>query len=264
MSNIKFQLNGPRVPGAGYVKHVVVLGSSVSILIGFALGAILVIQAAWPSSSAAILPDPGDYALPETEAQAVTQTLALNVGGSRIAHLDITDVEAGKGSGLTNVLTVGAGLVNSVQQYIYTDEVLVDNLHCKTLTLNSGEAATLVIADNEADGNSFTYTIGTPAAINLGGSRGEANIPQITGESYDEIVINAATDATIRQLTLKDINTFGGACVISHLKAGTVTIKNSTIGSGSGINSADFIIGSTFTVGSFASTDNVETAISVR
>ena len=100
--------------------------------------------------------------------------------------------------------------------------------------------------------------------MSLGGARGEAIIPQITGESYDQIAISAGTDALLRGFTLRDINTFGGACVISHLKANQITIRTSTIGSGSGINNADFIIDISFTVGTITSTGNTEVALSVR
>ena len=101
---MRFQLNGPRLPGMGYMKRVALLGASAGVFAGAALVAFLIIQAAWPDPRA--LPDPGDYALPNAEAQAATQTLQLNIGGARIAHLDITGVEAGKETGLTNVLEV--------------------------------------------------------------------------------------------------------------------------------------------------------------
>ena len=47
----------------------------------------------------------------------------------------------------------------TIQQYIYAGTVLIDNLHCESLTLSDGEAATLIVTNNEADGNSFTYTL---------------------------------------------------------------------------------------------------------
>jgi len=187
------------------------------------------------------------------------------LGGKRIDALTIEDVNAGKETGLTNVLEVSGLTVSDVQQYIYAGAVVIDNLHCKTLTLSDGEVATLTLTSNEADGNSFGPGSGSPTAIDVASSRGEDLTFSATGESYDKILVQADTGhAFVRTLTIKDVDTFGGACIIKHIKATSLTVQNSTIGAGTGINTPDFTIASTFVVGVLNSTGNLEKAISVR
>ena len=143
--------------------------------------------------------------------------------------------------------------------------MLIDNVVAKQLTLGVSEIYNLVIKDNKADGNSFSPTVANGIIdITVTSDRGAVDLPAITGSDYDRIWIDAATASTCAKLTIKNVNSYTGIIDLSNIKAGTLTIQNSTFGSGTGINSADFIVAATTKVSTSTLTNNAEQAISVK
>ena len=190
-----------------------------------------------------------------------TQTLKLNVGGARINNIIIDDINVGNATITQSLKTTTGGAT----VFIECDEVLIDNLVAKKLTLATSEIYNLVVKDNKADGNSFSPTVANGILdITVTSNRGAVDLPAITGSDYDRVWIDAATAATCAKLTIKNVNSYQGVVDLSNIKAGTMTIQNSTIGSGTGINNADFIIASTTKVSSSTLTNNAEQAISVK
>ena len=190
-----------------------------------------------------------------------TQTLKLNIGGARINNIIIDDINVGNATITQSLKTTTGGAT----VFIECDEVLIDNLVAKKLTLATSEIYNLVVKDNKADGNSFSPTVANGILdITVTSNRGAVDLPAITGSDYDRIWIDAATAATCAKLTIKNVNSYQGVVDLSNIKAGTMTIQNSTIGSGTGINNADFIIASTTKVSSSTLTNNAEQAISVK
>ena len=193
---------------------------------------------------------------------ADTQTLKLNIGGARISDIIIDDLEVGATTGITHSLSITTG---GATVWIECDEVLIDNLTAKSLTISNAEIYNLIVQNNKADGNSFSPTLANGIVdVTLNSTRGTVNIPEISGSDYDRIHIDAATSAQCRKLHIKNVSSYGFPVLIDHIKAGTVTITNSQIGSGSGIDSADFIIANTVKISGSTLTGNTEVPISVK
>jgi len=193
---------------------------------------------------------------------ADTQTLKLNIGGARISDIIIDDLEVGAVTGITHSLSI---TTSGATVWIECDEVLIDNLTAKSLTISNAEIYNLIVQNNKADGNSFSPTLANGIVdITLNSTRGTVNIPEISGSDYDRIHIDAATNAQCRKLHIKNVSSYGFPVLIDHIKAGTVTITNSQIGSGTGINTADFIIADTVKISGSTLTGNTEVPISVK
>ena len=193
---------------------------------------------------------------------ADTQTLKLNIGGARISDIIIDDLEVGAITGITRSLAI---TTNGASVWIECDEVLIDNLTAPSLTISNSEIYNLIVQNNKADGNSFSPTIANNIRdITLNSTRGTASIPAISGSDYDRIHINAATTAQCRKLHVKNVSSYGFPVVLDQIKAGTVTITNSNIGDGDGIDSADFIIMDSVKIGTSTLTNNSEVPISVK
>ena len=191
-----------------------------------------------------------------------TQTLKLNIGGARISDIIIDDLEVGATTGITHSLSITTG---GATVWIECDEVLIDNLTAKSLTISNAEIYNLIVQNNKADGNSFSPTLANGIVdVTLNSTRGTVSIPEISGSDYDRIHIDAATNAQCRKLYIKNVSSYGFPVLIDHIKAGTVTITNSQIGSGSGIDSADFIIANTVKISGSTLTGNTEVPISVK
>jgi len=142
---------------------------------------------------------------------------------------------------------------------------LIDNLTAKSLTISNAEIYNLIVQNNKADGNSFSPTLANGIVdVTLNSTRGTVNIPEISGSDYDRIHIDAATNAQCRKLHIKNVSSYGFPVLIDHIKAGTVTITNSQIGSGTGIDTADFIIADTVKISGSTLTGNSEVPISVK
>ena len=193
---------------------------------------------------------------------ADTQTLKLNIGGARISDIIIDDLEVGATTGITYSLEITTG---GASVWIECDEVLIDNLTAPSLTISNAEVYNLIVQNNKADGNSFSPTLANGIVdVTLNSTRGTVNIPEISGSDYDRIHIDAATSAQCRKLHIKNVSSYGFPVLLDHIKAGTVTITNSQIGSGTGIDSADFIIADTVKISGSTLTGNTEIPISVK
>tara|TARA_R110002020_G_scaffold417933_1_gene627183 strand:+ start:122 stop:1015 length:894 start_codon:yes stop_codon:yes gene_type:complete len=193
---------------------------------------------------------------------ADTQTLKLNIGGARISDIIIDDLEVGATTGITYSLEITTG---GASVWIECDEVLIDNLTAPSLTISNAEIYNLIVQNNKADGNSFSPTLANGIVdVTLNSTRGTVNIPEISGSDYDRIHIDAATSAQCRKLHIKNVSSYGFPVLIDHIKAGTVTVTNSQIGSGTGIDSADFIIANTVKISGSTLTGNIEVPISVK
>jgi hypothetical protein len=231
---------------------------------GFALVAgivVILITLASPTPEARI-PDPGVYQLPQSEVSKVppgeTGSFSLTLAGGRYNEITIKDTHIGQVTGLTNVFEIGASTGS-----IYVDAMTVDGLTCPKFMLSSSEVHTATYTDNVADGNDFSLSGGSPSDITIQSERGGKSYV-IDQDTYDKIKIDATADVEIAALVIQNVRAFGGICDFSDLKIGTLNVINSVVGTGDGIATKDFGFGSGVTIGSFTSTNNVETELDVR
>ena len=191
-----------------------------------------------------------------------TQTLKLNIGGARIKGIIIDDLEVGS-SAVSESLKITTG---STSIWLECDEVIIDNLVAPSLTIKNSEIYSLTVNDNKADGNSFSPTLANGIKdITVASTRGAVDMPSITKSDYDRIWIDVTgTSAQCAQLHIKNVSAYGAPVVLDQIKAGSLIIKNSTIGDGDGIDSADFVLESTVKISTSSLTNNTEVPISVK
>lgn len=227
-----------------------------------ALGAIAVMVAG-SLTGPTYLPEPGVYRLPRVTSIQEPRTphsLDLEIGGARIGNLTLADFSVGA-TGITEALTLGTGTSPS----IFIDTLLIDGLQCPSFTMSNSEVATLAASGNQADGNSFGYTVAVVPDVVLGSTRGEIDAVITRDTPYDRVVITATSlDADVRNLTIDTVLAKDAGCTLSGLKIGEMTITNSVFGSGDGLAIPDFTFESTVTVGSVTLTNNAEVETEVR
>ena len=123
--------------------------------------------------------------------------------------------------------------------------------------------------DNATDGSSISPTLATVSDIEVGSTRGALTIPAASNSTYDRIIIDSTGgDSICETLILKDIKLFGtysgNSVDLQFIDAGKLTIQNSIIGDGTGIDVASFTIDTTTSVSSATLTGNVERPISIK
>jgi hypothetical protein len=196
-------------------------------------------------------------------------TLRIDLGTTSVGEITIENVTVGTAydnsalpAGQTNVLTVGGD--EGEGTYIEVGHLTIDRSRCTKLTIEDTEAHTLEISYNASDGHSIAPVAGTPRMRAVGGGN-RADSMITSGGTYDQIRIGAPTNGVngkVDKLTLSNLLTKGGPCVVSRVKAGTLTITLNEIGSGTGFESKDFIVATSTIAKIIIIIDNVEESIS--
>ena len=86
-----------------------------------------------------------------------------------------------------------------------------------------------------------------------------------SGGTYDRILIQAPTSAVngkVDELTLSNLYTKGGNCVLTRMNVGTLEILLNEIGEGNGFATKEFTVATTVTAANMTIEDNVEVSIS--
>jgi hypothetical protein len=194
-----------------------------------------------------------------------TQTLRIILSGARISTLNFENISLGKATGLATGLLISGTTANT----LICEEIEIDGLETPSFMLEQSRVYQLVVSDNAADGLSFSPSLSsTVASINVGSSRGALSIPDVSDSSFDRLLLDTqASDAVCEKLVLKNIKLWGTysdyAVILRNIDAGKLTIKNSIIGDGTGINSASMHITSTSS-GLIQLSNNTERPISIR
>jgi hypothetical protein len=239
---------------------------SLALVIAFSVTVGLIMLFAQGKTWASI-PDPGVYDLRASPRSLLSnadladlpesKSFDLTLDGQRFSSINLEDLDVGKASGLTNVFELSGTGSSTIQT------MTIDGLRCAKFTLEDSNVHDLIYKNNTADGNSFALIVGTPSDITVSSARGSTAV-QASGETYDKVILRGGTNgATVNTVTITDVRTYGGACVISDLNIGTLTLQNMVIGTGDGIDTADFLF-SSVTVKNSTGDNNVEVATSVQ
>ena len=203
--------------------------------------------------------------------EQATQTLNLIVGGARMDALYFDNISVGKATGLEQALKISGSTDNTLQ----CDTVLIDGLEAPSLWIGNSNIHELIIKDNFADGLSIGATLSSVSDISVGSTRGTISIPDASDSTYDRIIIDSSSgDSICNTLTLKDIKAYGtykdssdavtNAIHLENMDIGTLTIQNSIIGSGTGIDSPDFTVATSTNVTTTTLTNNIERPITIK
>lgn len=184
--------------------------------------------------------------------QSATQTLQLNIAGARIDNIRFENLSIGKATGLTDAILITADRTQTgdLLAHLRCETVSFDGLVAPTFHLGESEAFDLVIEATTADGASLSQTLSaTPIDITYSSTRGSLNVPRVKDSTFDRIIINVgALDATCKTLEFINVAAFGAGVSVGAVKAGTISITNSFIGTGDGINIPDLVIASSVLV----------------
>ena len=191
-----------------------------------------------------------------------TMTLQLNMSGARAGDITIDGLNIGKASGLSDAIQI----IGASGKWLECDEIIISNVVATGLSLENSEIYELVLTNNIADGLSVSPTLDNAVLdIVVQSTRGSVEIPAISNGNYDRLILSTiSASSQCRTLTLSNIKAFGAGINIDYVKAGKLTIQSSVIGSGSGINSADFVITATTKIQSLSSTGNVERPVKIQ
>lgn len=192
-----------------------------------------------------------DYKLDKVEPSP--HSLSLEVGGVTVASLVVQNASLGA-SGVGTPLKIGGDATAGTNLVIET--LTLDGSKCSTMTISNSTIHDLVYTGNDLDGSSVAFV--TAAVINqvVGSTRG-AMVIASDGSTYDKLEILAVTDdGSIKTLTLANLDTFGGLCLIDRVLVGTFNLTNNLVGDGTGVGSPSFLIPTTTTVTNFIDTNN--------
>jgi hypothetical protein len=221
--------------------------------------------------------DPGIYAAPSDLPVFTDEnfnTLRLDLGTTPVGAVTIQNITVGTAyansalpSGEANVVIVGglAAVVDPAftETYLHVGHLIVDRWRCTTLALTNIEAHELIVRDNASDGQSISAVAGTPRARGIGGGN-RADDMITSGGYYDQVKLTSASSGVngqIDRLTLSNLYTKGGGCVLDRIKVGTLEIILNETGAGDGFATKDFTIATSVIYKSFTNEDNVEVSI---
>ncbi len=195
-------------------------------------------------------------------------TLKIQLGTTPVGEISISDVSVGTAyansalpAGESHPVMIGGS--TSSATYLEVGELTIDRWRCDQFVIQNSEAHTLRIIGNASDGQSISASPGTPRKRAIsGGNRADSMITK--GGFYDQIKIeapNSSVNGRVDKLTLSNLWTKGGPCLVNRVKAGTLTIELSEFGRGNGFAAKDFTVATTTIFKVFVNEDNVETAI---
>ncbi len=202
-----------------------------------------------------------------------SNTLRIDLGSTPVREITIKNVSVGTvftgsalPSGEQNVVQVGGNVASSGfnATRLEIGHLIFENSRCKKLTLTDIQAHTIVVRGNSSDGQSLAPSPGTSRMRAIGGGHQQADKMVTNGGTYDRIWIQAPTSGVngkIGTLTLSNLYTKGGDCVLSRMNVGTMEILLNEVGIGQGFSTKEFTISTTVTGANITMEDNVEVTI---
>ena len=201
-------------------------------------------------------------------------TLRIDLGSTPVREITIENVSVGTvftgsalPSGEQNVVQI-SGVAASTgfdATRLEIGTLVFEKSRCKKLTLSDIQAHTVKIIGNASDGQSISPSPGTSRMRAIGGGHHQAEAMVTSGGTYDRIWIQAPTSGVngkVGTLTLSNLFTSGGECVLSRMNVGTLQVELNEIGQGNGFATKEFTVATTVTGANIEITDNVEVTIS--
>ena len=198
-------------------------------------------------------------------------TLRVDLGTTPVKLLEITDVSVGTAyvgsalpSGATTTIDVGGS--GAVGTFLYVGEMEFSKNRCQTLELADISVHTLNITHNASDGQSIAPSAGTIRNRAILGGMGMAADMSTKGGLYDRVWIQAPTSGVhgqIDKLTISNLYTKGGGCVLKRIRGGTLTITLNEIGGDSDLSTKAFQIGTDVKAANIVNTGNYEVVMAV-
>lgn len=200
-------------------------------------------------------------------------TLLLNLGTTPVKSIVIDSVSIGTAftnstlpSGETTAISIGGDGSLGTPTWLLIGELVFEKNRCETLTINNVFAHTLNVTSNLSDGQSFAPVAGTIRNRAVLGGSGMAQNMSTQGGQYDRLVVQANTsgvDGQIDSLTLRNLYSRGGDCLLTRVKVGTLTVNLNVIGGDSDLATKAFTIATSVSASVINLSDNVEEVMAV-
>lgn len=223
--------------------------------------------------------DPGVYNAPLDSPiffEEKFNTLRLDLGATSVGNVTIENISIGTSyagsslpNGESNAVIVG-GLPAVVdpaftETFLEVGTMYVDRWRCETLAITNSEIHKLVIKGNASDGQSISAVAGTPRDRGInGGNRADDMVT--SGGYYDQLKITSASSGVngkVDVLTLRNLYSKGGGCVIDRVKAGTMEVTLNEVGGDENLSTKAFTVETSVIYKSFTNEENVEVSMAV-
>ena len=219
--------------------------------------------------------DSGTYTAPldvPTEYVEGSNTLRIDLGSTPVRAITIENVSVGTvftgsalPSGEQNVVQISGNTISGgTNTRLEIGHLIFEKSRCKKLELSDIQAHTLIVRYNSSDGHSLAPSPGTARMRAIGGGHHQAEEMLTSGGTYDRIWLQAPTSGVngkVGTLTLSNLYTKGGQCVLSKMNVGTLEILLNEIGMGDGFATKEFTIATNVTAANMTIEDNVEVTI---
>ena len=221
--------------------------------------------------------DSGVYLAPVDTPVTYTEgdnTLRIDLSSVPVREITIENVSVGTvftgsslPSGETNVVQISGNPTASgfTATRLEVGTLIFENSRCRKLTLSDMNIHTLTVIGNASDGQSLSPSPGAARMRSIGGGHHQAEALITSGGTYDRIWIQSPVsgqNGQIGTLTLSNLYTKGGDCVLSSIDASEVLILTNELGLGNGFATKEFIIETSVKAANMVITDNIELAIS--
>ena len=248
------------------------LSASAVVTSGVAVNELVIEEISFENGS------PGIYDAPSQQPifydEEAYNTLRLDLGVVSVGKVTISDITLGTAyagsalpSGQTNVLMLGGRPTSTnpsfSETFLEAGTIKLDRLRCKQLKITNSEVHNLIIKSNASDGQSIAPSAGTPRDRGISGGN-RADDMTTSGGYYDQLRVEAATSGVngrVDELTLTNIWSKGGPCVVDRVKAGTLEVTFNEIGAGDGLAAKDFVVENNVKFKHFTNIENVEVLI---
>jgi hypothetical protein len=226
-----------------------------------------------PSFSAG---DSGVYAAPldtPIEWSESMQTLRVDLGTTPVGLLELdsisinTHANSALPSGQVNALILGGIAASTdpvfLETYLEVGNLYIEKWRCSKLIMEHIEVNHLILTKNAADGISHSPVAGVPRARGISGGV-RANEMVVSNSTYDQVVISSATsDIDGRIDEIRMVNIWAkNPCLLSRIRAGTITINLSEFGNGDGLALKDWTISQSVVYQTLTADQNIELLIS--
>ena len=221
--------------------------------------------------------DPGIYLAPgDAPVSYVTDpeeegynTLRIDLGSTPVRAITIENVSVGTvftgsalPSGQQNAVEIGG--TASASTRLEVGHLIFEKSRCKKLELSDLQIHTLIVKGNASDGQSIAPSPGTSRMRAIGGGHHQASDMTHSGGTFDRIWISAPTsnvNGKVDKLTLSNLYTKGGPCVLTRMNVGTMEILLNEVGIGDGFSTKEFTVATNVTAANLTVVDNVEVTI---
>ena len=223
--------------------------------------------------AAALFNDDKSLDIP-TELIEGDNTLQINLGARPVSEISISNVtvNAYAGSSLptgkAETILVSGNPTTTDPAFTATrleiGTFIFEKNRCESLEFQDISAHEIIIEDNLSDGQSIVQTIGTGRNLAVIGGHHQADFLSTEGGSYDRIWIDAPvsnTNGRIGKLTLSNIYTKGGSCVLKNMDIGLLRISQNEIGGDSDLATKAFKVLGTVKASNWSVNRNTEKAM---